>query len=741
MTSVRIAPTALACAGTFGRREQHRGAIRVRDHRGLGIDDDGDMHAVTARVRRSAGIAAPVLAVIAVQLVLFPVPKGVFLRGIIIGLLTAMISVGMALVYRANRVLNFAQGDLGYVSGSLAVMMIVSTGVPWLLAFGAGVASAAVLGAVCELAIIRRFFKAPRLVLTVATLGLSQLLAFGGLLLPRLFDNKVRSQRPDAPFTFDWSFGNEVFNANHLLILIIAPVAMLAVGIFLQKTAVGVAIRAAADRAERASLLGVPVKGLHTIVWAIAGVLAFLALFLRAGIVGLPIGSVGSSFDLLLRALAALMLGRMVNLPAIIGSSMALGVLEMGVDWNGFLGEKSPLLISPVIALVAVGALLLRRKDVSRLETDAASSWSASDEVRPIPPELGKVPEVRFVRIAGMALVAALVLLLPMWVSIDDSLKISAVFIYALVAASIVVVTGWAGQVSLAQVAFMAVGGCVGAIATGTWHLDLSLALLVSGAAGVVVAVVVGLPALRMKGLFLAVSTLGFGLATSAYFLNARFFDWVPRKRIERPPLFGRISLDSTTAIYYLCLAVAALVLIGLRGIRNSRTGRVLLALRENERATQAFGVSATRAKLTAFAISGFVAAVAGCLFVHHQQAYDQASFDPNLSIIMFTAAVIGGLGSLTGGVLGAVYLEGGFFLLPGNWRFFSTSVGVLFVLLVIPGGLGSVFYKVRDVWLRWVADRNEILVPSMVADRRVEPPPTPVATDLEERAMVGTES
>ena len=707
---------------------------------GWGSDGDGLVHALTDRARKSAGLALPVVAVFAVQLIVFPVPKGVFLRGIIIGLLTAMISVGMALVYRANRVLNFAQGDLGYLSGSLAVMMIVSTGLPWLLAFGAGLASAAVLGAACELLIIRRFFKAPRLVLTVATLGLSQLLAFGGLLLPRLFDNKVRSQRPDPPFTFNWGFGREVFNANHLLVLIIAPAAMLTIGLFLQKTAVGVAIRAAADRSERASLLGVPVKGLHTIVWAIAGVLAFLALFLRAGIVGLPIGTVGSSFGLLLRALAALMLGRMISMPTIVCSSMAIGVLEMGVDWNGFMGQHSPLLIEPVIAVVAVGALLLRRKDVSRLEVDATSSWSASDEVRPIPPELVRVPEVKFVRYVGAALLTALVLLLPTWVSIDDSLKISVVFIYALVAASIVVVTGWAGQVSLAQVAFMAVGGCVGALATGSWHLDLSLALLVSGAAGVVVAVVVGLPALRMKGLFLAVSTLGFGLATSAYLLNPRFFDWVPNDRIERPPLFGRISLDSTTSIYYFCLAVTVLVLLGLKGIRHSRTGRVLLALRENERATLAFGVSATRAKLTAFAISGFVAAVAGCLFVHHQQAFDQASFDPNLSIIMFTAAVIGGLGSLTGGVLGAVYLEGGFFLLPGNWRFFCSSVGVLFVLLVIPGGLGSVVYKLRDLWLRWVADRNEILVPSMVADRRVEPPPSPPAPEPDAPALVGSE-
>ena len=102
--------------------------------------------------------------------------------------------------------------------------------------------------------------------------------------------------------------------------------------------------------ADRASLLGVPVRSLHTIVWSIAGVLAFLALFLRAGIIGLPIGS-ALSFGVLLRALAALMLGRMTHLPTIVASSVVIGVLEMGVDWNGFLGQRSPLRAERAVAV------------------------------------------------------------------------------------------------------------------------------------------------------------------------------------------------------------------------------------------------------------------------------------------------------------------------------------------------------------------------------------------------------
>ena len=696
-----------------------------------------DLPDLVDRLRGPVGMGGPVLVVFAVQQLVFPVPAGVFLRGIIIGLLTAMVSVGMALIYRANRVLNFAQGDLGYVPASLSVMIAISTGLPWLLAFGAGLAAAAVLGALCELAIIRRFFRAPRLILTVATLGLSQLLAFGGLLLPRLFDEKVRSQRIDPPFELRFSVDPLIFSANDVLVLVGAPLAIASVGLFLQRTAVGVAVRAAADRADRASLLGVPVRALHTVVWSIAAVLAFLALFLRAGVIGLPIGS-ALSFGVLLRALAALMLGRMTHLPTIVASSLVIGVLEMGVEWNGFLGERSPLLIEPVVALVAIGALLLRRRDVTRMATDGASSWSAADEVRPVPPELRRLPEVRAVRWGGIAVLGALVLALPHLVGTATSLKISVVFIYALVVVSVVVVTGWAGLISLAQVAFMAVGAAVGALATNEWGLDLSLALLVAGGVGLVAAVVVGLPALRLQGLFLAVTTLGFGLATSAYLVNPRFMDWVPRGRIERPDLFGQIDLNTPTRIYYFALAVLLIVLGGLRGIRYSRTGRVLLALRENERGAEAFGISATRAKLTAFAISGFVAAVAGAVFVHHQQAFDDGPYAPFLSIVMFTAAVIGGLGTLTGGVLGAVYVEGGFFLLPGDWRYFSSAIGVLFVLLVIPGGLGSLLYMLRDTWLRWVARRHGIEVPSMTADRRIEAPP---ASETPERpSLVGSE-
>ena len=156
------------------------------------------------------------------------------------------------------------------------------------------------------------------------------------ILLPRWWDSLVQSQRIDAPFELEFEIGVRVFSADHVLVLIVAPLAIAAVGALLRWTRLGIAIRAAAELPTRAGLLGIPVKGLQSVVWSLATVLAFLALFLRAGIYGLPVGG-QLGLLLLLRSLAALTLGRMVHLPTILASSIALGILQEG-------GQSGPML-------------------------------------------------------------------------------------------------------------------------------------------------------------------------------------------------------------------------------------------------------------------------------------------------------------------------------------------------------------------------------------------------------------
>jgi branched-chain amino acid transport system permease protein len=570
----------------------------------------------------------------------------------------------------------------------------------------------------------------------VATIGLSQLLAVGSLFIPAIWGKTPTTTQIHAPITIRFVVAPIVFSADHLIALVVAPLALVAVAVVLRFTSIGIAIRASAERADRASLLGVPVKRLQTVVWAMATLLSFIAVFMRASILGLPVGA-GLGLTVLLSSLAALMLGKLTDLPTIAASAVVLGLLEQGVVWNH---PRNPELIDPVLALVIVGCLLLRKIGSTRAEQDGASSWQAAAEVRPVPRELRSLPEVRAVRWAGGLIVAAALVGLPLVLQQSgDRQKAAAVVIFAMIAMSVVVLTGWAGQVSLGQMSLVAFGAATGAFCTQTWHLDLSLALVIAAVVGALVAIVVGLPALRLRGLFLAVTTLAFAMATTSYLLSDKHFSWVPTERVARPKLFGALDLTSQVAYYELTLVCLLLVVLAVRGIRHSRTGRVLLALRENERGAQSFGVNVTRAKLTAFALSGAIAAFAGCLLVHLLQAFSIEVYGPEASFIVFTSAVVGGLGSLLGAALGALYLQGGYWFLPGpRWQQLSTSAGVLLVLMILPGGLGDVVYRLRDAALRWVAIRRGIIVPSLLAD--IAPPgddPDPEVIEHAEQSVL----
>src|SRR5690554_5816223 len=218
---------------------------------------------------------APVAAILLLQLVVFPVPAGVWVKGAIVGGLTALVALGMALTWRSNGVVSFAQGDLGMAPVVLVHLLMVSWGWSWWLAVPSGLVVALLLGAIVELAVIRRFRKAPRLLLTVATIGLAQVLGGIAIALPALFDEMVLALRIEPPFTYRFNIGATVFTESELLALIAVPVVVALLALVLQRSDVGLAARAAADSAYRASLLGIPVGRVQTGVWALAAGLAF----------------------------------------------------------------------------------------------------------------------------------------------------------------------------------------------------------------------------------------------------------------------------------------------------------------------------------------------------------------------------------------------------------------------------------------------------------------------------------
>lgn len=667
---------------------------------------------VTAdRLRRTALSLAPAAAILVAQLVLFPAPLGIFVRGLIVGGLTALLALGMALIYRANRIINFAQADLGFAPAVLAYLLLDEIGVPWLVAVLGGLVAAVALGAATERVVIRRFFRAPRLLVTIATIGLSQVLTAVALLLPQLWDRRLVSDRIPPPFTSTARVGGVIFDVNDLLALIVTPIAVMIVATLLRGSAAGIAIRASADDADRASLLGIPVQRLHTIVWSGAAALAFMTVFLRGGILGLPTGTV-LGFSLLLRSLVALMLGRLTNLVAVTTSAVALGVLELAIAW-----DHPVALVDPILGLIVLVALVLQRRQRVSADDAEAVAWRGAEEVRPFPPELAHLPVVRWGRWLLVALVVGGAAVLPFVLTVDRSLRASALLIYAILGLSLVLLSGWGGQVSLGHVAFFAIGAAVGGWVTSTLGADLFAGLLAATVAGAVAAVLVGVPASRLRGLSLAVTTFAFSLATTSYLLNDEFFDWVPRERIERPPLLGGLGISSPAAVFLLALAVLVLVGFGVRGVRTSRTGRAIVALRDNDRAAQAYGIDALRLRLTTYALSGALAALAGALFVHHQQSFDPSSYSPVQNLAVFTMVVVGGLTTVTGAVLGALFLLGTRWFLPDDLQILASGTGVLLVLWLAPGGLATLPFRVRERWISRLAARHGIELREPAAD------------------------
>jgi branched-chain amino acid transport system permease protein len=684
-------------------------------------------------LKRSTSTLAPLLALTALSVALWDPTLGIVLQGALIGSISALLGVGIALVYRANRIVNFAQGDLGVVPAVLAILLIAGdvpggppdwlTGQPYLVGLALGLTAAVVLGALVEKLFVLRFSRSPRLILTVATIGIAQLLAGLALFLPRWFGFKtLGAPSLDPPFDVTVRIGGVVFDDNDLMVFVVVPLLLGGLAWCLRATKVGIAIRGVAERADRAATLGVPIGRIQTTVWVATTVLAFFTVFLRAGVASVPIGS-ALGVTVLVRALAAAVIGRMTDFPRITAAAVGLGIVEQAIVYD----TGRDIYVFPVLfAVIAVALLFNRRRRGTRVEDDIVSTWQAVREVRPVPSELRSLPEVRAVRYGLAAVVAAFVLTLPTWLATSRLFIATETVIFGIIAVSLVVLTGWAGHVSLGQMAFAAIGGAAGGWITQSAGYDLAIGLVAGGLAGAAIAVAVGIPAARAGGLTLAIVTLALASATLYWLLNPEFFAWVPRGRFsDEPELFGRLTIESETSFFFLSLAVLAVAIAMARGIRRSRTGRVLIALRENTRAAESYGVNAMRTTLAAFAFSGFLAAVAGVLFVHHQHALSNSiggnPFAPEASLRVFAIAVIGGLGSIPGSLLGTVYVfTMQYYMLP-EYRFLATGFGLLALLLVLPGGIGAGFAEARDAGLRWLAKRRGILVPSLVADRRPE--------------------
>ncbi|MDQ1374498.1 MAG: branched-chain amino acid transport system permease protein livM, partial [Actinomycetota bacterium] len=416
--------------------------------------------------------------------------------------------------------------------------------------------------------------------------------------------------------------------------------------------------------------------------------------------------------------LAAAVIGRMRSLPVTVMAAVLLSVVSQAASYA--LPNDKAMINVGVFVVIAAG-LLLQRKALVRGEDSGTESWQATAEQRPIPKELRSVPSVRITRLAFIVVGLLFVVAYPFMVSTRLVNLGGVIALGTIVILSLVVLTGWAGQVSLGQYAFAAIGAVVGGALSAraglSFWLAVPLATVITGG----IALLVGLPALRIKGLFLAVTTFAMAFAVQAALFQPRYFGWIlpkPDGAPTRPTLFF-IDFTDEKSMYFLCVAALVVTLVVVNNLRKSRFGRLLIAIRDNEANVQSFGVNVVRLKLAAFVIAGAMAGFSGAIFVHQQQALDANAFGADVSLQFFILAVLGGITSVSGALLGSAYGNVVQFFLAGNpiVAVILSFGGPLLLVYLVPGGLISVISKLRDSVLRIIAQRRQLVVPSLFAD------------------------
>jgi ABC-type branched-subunit amino acid transport system ATPase component/ABC-type branched-subunit amino acid transport system permease subunit len=643
-------------------------------------------------------------------------------KGIIGGLITALIAMGIVLVYRSSRVINFAVGSIGIPAAALFAVMAGVHGWPYWPSLVLALIVGTLTGVLVELAVIRRLFKSPRVIVLVATIGVAQLCEAITLALPDYRTGSLQTRFP-VPFEGQWRpFGDIDVTASQLLVLIVVPTITVGLWWLLGHTAFGDAVRAAASNSDLARMTGINPKMVSTGVWAIAGFLGTVAILLIAtDQTSADLVHIGP--DTLLRGMVAALIGGMVSFPRAVVGAVAIGVLDRVLFFN-YTAETG---LVQFVLFVIVLVLVAR---VSRNDTGSSGeSFQFAPRIAAVPERLRSIWWVKRLPqfVAFMALLAAVIL--PLLSDKSERHQTWATIIaFALCAISVVVLTGWGGQLSLGQMAFAGLGALTAAalirglqfnigwrstrfLDGGLSSISFPWAMLLGACLASLVAVVVGVGALRVRGLLLAISTLAFAIAAQAYLFNRTFFTagsttvQIPRTDI----LFLELT-HRNRAYYYFCLIMLIVVLVLVGHLKRTGIGRMIVGVRENELAASAMTVSPVRAKLIAFALGGFIAGLGGVLLgaVNLTFGPSERYFLVEDSLRLIAIVVIGGLGSLSGAVVGALWVIG----LPSFWPdnelvpLFTSSIGLLIILLYIPGGFVQIGYYARDSLLRWVDKR-----------------------------------
>jgi branched-chain amino acid transport system permease protein len=663
------------------------------------------------------------------------------LLGVIFGCLYALSAAGIVLTYRATGVFNIANFSIALLAGYVAWQLSGRWGVPLAAAVPAVVLLCGpVLGLVLERFVfrplqVRRASSSEKLVaalgVTVVLLALINVVWGPGVQgtpdqpVPRLF-----GQRP-------FEIGSLQFDTEQVgLFLTVLAVAGLLYVLF-QRTFLGTSIRAVVDRRELAELAAINTNRVSQVAWMLGCTLAAVTgLIIPQGVLE-PTRIIFFGIETFSVAVVA----RLTS----VTRAIVFGFLVMGLgralldnfepfgagNTNADLYEAFVLNLSSIVLF----AVLVMFSKLDEIGETSSGPGLVGASVGHVTSRLGVI--------AG-AVAAGIAVLAPGFLGGADLRLAHTVLALAVIFVSIVCITGFSGHLTLGQASIAGLGAFFTARATnglgigiGDWELfslelPVLLAMLVGATFSMLAGLAAGYPALRRKGLFLGLTTLGLALIIDRFVFNTPIFQGPPGSlTVVRPTILG-IDLSGDVAFYFYELTVVVLMLALARNLRSGRLGRVLAAMRDSETAAQSVGIRLRRAKLFVFGVSSAMAGIGGAMLTQANQNWDTVTFNPVLGLFWFTAVVVCGVSSLGGGILAAVL----YIVIPRLLGVgIESAIGVFGLLALfvgkMPGGLVAQVGRVGQVL------RGKVTGVYAEARRPApEAPPAPVPTAFAQRVL-----
>lgn len=283
------------------------------------------------------------------------------------------------------------------------------------------------------------------------------------------------------------------------------------------------------------------------------------------------------------------------------------------------------------------------------------------------------------------------------------------------------ILLGYTGQISLGHAAFLGVGGYTCSYLIMVLHWPFWMAVPAAGFVSAAIGLFIGIPSLRIKGIYLGVATIAFQFIADYTYFNWTSFSGGPQGRaVEAPTIFG-YTMTSRLSFYYICLLVAFLLLWGAKNLMRSKFGRSLMAVRDNDISAEALGVPVFKYKLLAFTISSFYAGVAGALLVIHLRNVFPAFFHLNVSIEYLAIIIVGGMGTVMGSIFGAIFIilvpellsnlisiiaqltkSPDLTVLMAPMRLIVHGLLIIIFILIEPAGLAGIWRKISNYWKIW---------------------------------------